>query len=169
MLPASLIAALAAAAAVAGPDPAVASVCPAAEKVRPLAVTTLCLVNQARARNRIPPLRIDPRLVRAARRHSRDMVARGYFSHTSPQGLSSSERIARTGFMRGRRRWTVGENIAWRTGAANPGAIVRGWLASAAHRRVLLDRRFRVAGIGIASGTPRHGASGLTYTADFGS
>jgi uncharacterized protein YkwD len=45
---------------------------------------------------------------------------------------------------------------------------VLAWLRSPAHRRVLLDRRFRVAGIGIARGTP-FATPGATYTADFGS
>jgi uncharacterized protein YkwD len=150
-----------------GAEPAAASVC-AAEKMQPLTVTTLCVINDARARHEAPRLRLDPKLAQAARAHARDMVAHRYFSHTSRQGLSSSARIARTGWMRGRRRWTVGENIAWRTGRPDPRAIVRRWLRSRPHRHVLLGRRYRVLGIGIAGGTP-YGAAGATYTADFGS
>ena len=162
-----LAAVLAVAAAAGAADPASASVC-SVDRAQPLTVTTLCLINDARARHAAPRLRIDPRLERAARRHARDMVVRRYFSHTSPQGLSSSARIERTGWMRGRRRWTIGENIAWRTGAPDPRAIVRRWLRSRPHRHVLLDGRFRVVGIGIAEGTP-FGGRGHTYTADFGS
>ena len=149
------------------PAPAQASVCPLGERVRPLTVTTFCLVNEARARHGAPPLRPDRLLALAARRHSREMVARGYFSHTSPRGLSSRARIERSGWMAGRSRWTIGETLAWHAGSPDPREIVRRWLASPPHRHVLLNRRFRVAGIGVAAGTPRS-TRGTTYTADFG-
>lgn len=149
--------------------PAAASAAPACPTAKPLTVTTLCHINKARADHGLRRLRFDQRLDRAARSHSRDMVANRYFSHTSRAGLSSSDRIAKTGWMRGRRRWTVGENIAWRMGDPSPGAVVRAWLRSRPHRRILLTRTFRVIGIGVASGTPvGSGGDGATYTADFG-
>jgi uncharacterized protein YkwD len=162
-----LVVALVAAAAALAPSPAHASVCPLGERVRPLTVTTFCLVNQARARHGAPRLRHDPRLASAARRHSSEMVARGYFSHTSWHGLSARARIARTGWMEARRRWTIGETLAWLAGSPDPRTVVRRWLASPRHRHVLLHPRFRVVGIGIAAGTPRT-TGGTTYAADFG-
>ena len=147
-----------------------ASVCPSQERIRPLAVTTLCLINEARVRHGASRLRPDRRLRTAARRHSRDMVAHRYLSHDSRSGRSFVARIARTGWMRGRRRWKVGETIAWHRAPATPRSIVRAWLRSAPHRHVLLDPRLRVVGIGIVSGTPFGSeADGATYTADFGS
>ena len=126
------------------------------------------LLNAARARNGAPPLRRDPLLTVAAGRHSRDMVRDRYFSHDSRTGGRFSTRIARTGWMRPRRRWRVGETLAWGTGAkGTPRSVVAAWLASADHRRIVLDRRFRVVGIGIAVGTPF--GAGRTFTADFGS
>ena len=151
-----------------GAAPAGAASAPACPTGRPLTVTTLCLVNAARAEHGAHRLRFDRRLERVARRHSRDMVAHRYFSHETPSGLSSSDRIAGSGWMRGRRRWTVGENIAWRSRSASPHSIVEAWLRSPAHRRILLQRAFRVAGIGIAPGTPLGARGGATYTADFG-
>jgi uncharacterized protein YkwD len=72
--------------------------------------------------------------------------------------------------MHGRPDWAIGENLAWHTGAASPRTIVRAWLRSAPHRRIMLDPAFRVVGIGTAPGTPTHrSAAGKTYTADFGS
>ncbi len=139
--------------------------CPTAQ---PLTVTTLCLINHVRAEHGARELRLDPRLRRAAERHSRDMVAHRYFSHTSRSGLSSSGRIARTGWMRGRRRWTVGENLAWHNEPAGARWVVRAWLRSPEHRHVLLNRRYRVAGIGVSRGTP-FATPGATFTADFGS
>lgn len=140
-----------------------------AHAARPAAVETLALLNAARARYDAPPLRPDPRLARAARRHSRDMVAYRYFAHDSRSGARFSARIARVGWMRSRTRWRVGETLAWGTGrAASPRAVLAAWLRSPGHRRVLLRPGYRVVGVGVATGTPV-GRPGRTFTADFGS
>jgi uncharacterized protein YkwD len=131
----------------------------------------LRLLNAARADAGAPPLRLDRRLNRSSRRHSCDMVAHHYFAHESRSGARFSARIARTGWMRGRRRWNVGENLAWGAGSdAAPRAIVQAWLQSPPHRHNLLAPGFRVVGIGIVAGTPIAGKPmGRTYTTDFGS
>jgi uncharacterized protein YkwD len=131
---------------------------------------TLRALNAARARHGAPPLVVDARLNRAARRHSREMVLRRYFAHESPGGGRFSARIAATGWMRRRGRWYVGETLAWGWGtSARPAGVVAAWLRSPSHRRVALSRRYRRVGIGIVRGTPVAGApAGLTYTADFG-
>ncbi len=131
----------------------------------------LRLLNAARAHHGAPPLRADRRLARAAAAHSRDMVANRYFAHRSRTGERPSRRIARTGWMDGRRRWHVGENLAWGTlRKARPAAIVAAWLRSPPHRRIMLGRRYRVVGVGVVRGLPFAGSRyGRTYTADFGS
>jgi uncharacterized protein YkwD len=131
----------------------------------------LRLVNTVRAQHGAPPLRPDRQIARAAHDHSRDMVAQRYFAHVSRAGEGPIDRIAQTGWMRGRGRWRVGEDLAWGRGrAAAPAAIVAAWLASPTHRRVLLRRAYRVVGIGIVRGTPVDGPDrGVTYTADLGS
>ncbi len=130
----------------------------------------LRLLNAARAHHGAPPLRADRRLARAAAAHSRDMVAHRYFAHRSRTGERPSRRIARTGWMHGRRCWHVGENLAWGTlRRARPAAIVAAWLRSPSHRRIMLDSRYRGVGVGVARGIPFAGSRhGLTYTADFG-
>ncbi len=168
-----VLAVLLAVTAVWGAAPAAASsarACPPDRSAQPLTVTTLCLINRARARYRAPRVRLDRRLARAAHRHTRDMVEHHYFSHTSRSGLSSSDRIAAAGWMRGRRHWIVGENLAWHAGAPSPRSIVRAWLRSRSHRHVLLRPEYRVVGIGVVPATPFAGVrDGATYTADFGS
>jgi uncharacterized protein YkwD len=132
--------------------------------------TTLCLINSERAAHGVRPLRLDKRLSRAALRHSRDMVANRYFAHDSRSGAGFSARIASTGWMHGRSRWNVGENLAWGSGSlATPRAIVKSWMHSAGHRHNMLQARFHVIGIGIGAGAPTGGGSGRTYTTDFGS
>jgi uncharacterized protein YkwD len=131
---------------------------------------TLCLVNAERRGRGLPTLRLNRRLTAAARAHSRDMVRRHYFEHTAPGGLTLVKRIRHTGYLTSTKRWLVGENIGW--GAASKGsarAIVKAWMNSPSHRKAILTRSFRDAGIGIVKGVPTPGASGgATYTLDFG-
>jgi uncharacterized protein YkwD len=130
---------------------------------------TLCLLNNERAAHGLRPLRLDRKLSRAARGHSRDMVAKRYFAHDSRSGASFSSRIKRAGWMRGRRAWTVGENIGWGEGtSASPRAMVSAWMHSAGHRANILERHFRLIGIGIALGAPTGANDGATYATDFG-
>ena len=77
----------------------------------------------------------------SARRYSAYMLARDYFGHVSRIRLSWS-------------RWSwVGENLAMYPGwGTRVGSIVRDWMNSPPHRRVLLSPRFRAAGIGYAHG-----------------
>ncbi len=130
----------------------------------------LCAINAVRAKYGLRPLRLDPRLTRAAEQHARDMVRRGYFSHTAPGGRSFLARIVKSGYLRRARAWTVGENIAWGlSAAARPSTTVEMWMNSPPHRANLLSPVFEEAGIGLAAGVPgQPGAPGLTYTVDFG-
>ncbi len=132
--------------------------------------TTLCVLNAERTTRGLVALRIDRRLTRSALAHSRDMVENGYFAHESRSGASFDARISRTGWMRGRSRWGVGENLAWGSLTRAPArAIVSEWMKSASHRRNILEPRFRTVGIGIVDGAPRAGiADAATYTTDFG-
>lgn len=148
----------------------VAAAQPAAGDAASVQVEVVELLNAARAAHGAPPVRSNPRLALAARRHSRDMVAHHYFSHDSRTGEPFSTRIARTGWMRSRSRWRVGETLAWGRGVkAAPRAIVAAWLASAGHRRIVLAPRFHLVGIGVVDGTPSGTRrAGRTFTADFG-
>jgi len=125
---------------------------------------TLCLLNAERDARGLAPLRASTKLGRAAQGHAADMVDRGYFAHGN-----FGARIARTGWGRHRRTYTIGENLGYGSGGgATPRAIVAAWMGSAGHRANILQRRFHAIGIGIASGTPDGGA-GATYSTDFGS
>lgn len=132
--------------------------------------SVLCLVNSERARRGLAPLRPSPPLTRSARRHSRDMVARRYFSHVSPGGLNARQRVVRAGYLRKRRAARVGETIVWGTpDKSSPADLVRSLMTSRGHRRVLLDARYRDAGVGFALGAPLRGIDGgATLTLAFG-
>jgi uncharacterized protein YkwD len=147
-----------------------ASAVPSAVSMAAIRGSTLCLLNAERRRRGLRPLRRDRRLGRAARRHARDMDARNYFNHTSRSGASFVDRIRRAGYLRGARRWTVGENLAWGSGGlGSPRSIVRAWMNSPGHRANILNRRFREIGVGISPGAPVSGVgNGATYATSFG-
>lgn len=143
---------------------------PSARNLAHVRSATLCVLNAERAARRMPPLRRNELLERAALRHTRDMVARAYFSHHSPSGESFVDRVKKAGYMRGARGWAVGENIAWAGGpAATPSEVVRSWMASAGHRANILSAGFREIGIGVVPRVPVRGSGGgATYNTDFG-
>lgn len=130
----------------------------------------LCLVNGERARRDLAPLRASPRLRRSARRHSRDMVIRQYFSHVSLGGADARERIRRAGYLRTRPDASLGETIVWGAeGLATPADLVRAFMRSDGHRRALLDPDYRDVGVGLVRGAPIAGvARGVTLTLHFG-
>jgi uncharacterized protein YkwD len=116
-------------------------------------------INQARARHGAPPLRVASPLQRAARAHSNAMLRSGNFTHGNWY-----QRLRRHG-ARGR---TLGEVIGWGSGGnGSAGAIVRMWMASPPHRATMLDRSFRYAGVGVATGSFAGFGGARIATADF--
>jgi uncharacterized protein YkwD len=114
--------------------------------------SVLCLVNAERTSRGLRPLRTTATLQTAAQRFSSDMVARRFFDHVSPDGTTVMTRARRAGY---RNMSTVGENIGWGTGEySTPAAVVQGWMNSPPHRAVILNGRFREAGVGVTSGSP---------------
>lgn len=139
---------------------------PATKMSRAHAATALrCLIAHERAQHGLRAWRPDRRLALAARRHARDMVRRRYFGHDSPGGRNVVRRVGRTGYYRRCMPCSVGENLHWGHGRGTaPAAIVRAWMSSPAHRRVLLSRRFEDVGIGMVRGTPRRKARAAVTT-----
>jgi uncharacterized protein YkwD len=112
------------------------------------------LANEARRRQGLPPLMGDRTLAAAARRHSGDMLARGFFSHVTPEGLSLSQRLPRD-YAQALRQ--SGENI-WMGSGQNPAdprrlaqTIMASLMASPGHRRNLLDPQYNRLGVGVAA------------------
>ena len=129
----------------------------------------LCLHNQIRAERDLPLLRENPRLRRAASAHSSDMVSRGFFEHTTPDGVTMVDRIMASRYASPRVGWAIGENLAWGTGdLATPRSIMKAWMDSPGHRANVLKRAYREIGIGVVTGVPSDRGAGATYTADFG-
>ena len=114
-----------------------AGYCPSAEEQE-----VLQLLNALRAEQGLGSLRMDRGLGAAARHHANDMSARGYFSHTTPEGEGPSARAGDHGYS-GR---YIGENIAW--GQRSPSQVMASWESSSGHRRNMLNDRYGAIGIG---------------------
>ncbi len=161
----------AAAPAVAPGSCAAATVIPSNASLRKSAAdAVLCLINLERTQRGLAPLAASSMLFKAAQSHSGDMVRRGYFSHVSPSGQDLRARVARTGYLRGARRATLGETLAFGADLyAAPAELVKDLMQSAAHRAIITDRRYRDIGVGLALGEPIEGmGSGATLSLNFG-
>jgi len=124
------------------------------------------LHNQVRADNGLQPLCVHPLLTEAARAHSQDMIDRGYFSHTSPDGETYPARIGRFGYASD----IVGENIGGGSDyLGEPDAVFENWMNSSEHSSAILNGSFREIGIGVSTGTYEGYDNTTRYTVDFGS
>jgi uncharacterized protein YkwD len=127
-----------------------------------------CLHNRVRAERRLRTLAHNRALAEAATGHARDMVVRGYFEHSTPEGKRFDQRIIQRGYARRANGWKVGENLSWAGGElATPKQMMRAWLASPGHRANILGRAYRELGLGLTYGTPG-GDAGVTIAAEFG-
>lgn len=142
---------------------------PAAGNLGRVRAAILCLHNKVRGENDLPLLRENARLRKAAVGHSRKMVAGGFFSHTTPAGVTMVDRILRARYVRRDQGWSLGENLAWGTGSfGTPRGAVEAWMDSPGHRANILKRAYREIGVGVVLGVPVSDATGATYTVDFG-
>ncbi|MDV9193700.1 CAP domain-containing protein, partial [Streptomyces sp. SR27] len=104
------------------------------------------LVNRLRAEAGCPPLRVDSRLSGAARAYARDMAARGYYGHASPEGDFADTRITAAGY-----DWSAwAENLD--RGTTDPASVVEDWTDGAAHEDNMLDCRYRDTGVASVPG-----------------
>ena len=102
--------------------------------------------NHARMAEGLAPLKWDASLGEIARRHSEDMVKRGYFDHNTPEGLKLRDRVRQGGIAHFR---VLGENIAYNQGFKDAGAFaVQRWLISPGHRANILNREFEQGAVG---------------------
>lgn len=127
---------------------------------------TLALHNNIRRNHNLRPFCVHPNLTKDARAHSKDMLARNYFSHyTKGSGAGPGKRLAQANY-----NWrTYGENIAWGSGSyGDPGHIMKSWMNSRGHRANILNRGFREIGLGTANGTYNGYKNSTLYTATFG-
>ncbi|MBX3248132.1 MAG: hypothetical protein KF901_13215 [Myxococcales bacterium] len=101
-------------------------------------------INDARARDGLPPVVEHPGLARVARDHSQDMVQGSFIGHTSPTTGDAPDRVRRAGYRSG----LILENIGR---GYSPGEIHEGLLASPGHRANILNRDVTHVGVGVVA------------------
>ncbi len=146
---------------------------PEAGNLEAVEQSTLCLVNQERARSGELPLQGNTELSGAAEGHSAEMVSKDYFAHVSPSGETPLQRIEATGYIPNSQvGYTLGENIAWGTlYLATPKAIVAAWIASPEHLANILNAAYTETGLGVVPSVPvslAEGEPGAVYSQEFG-
>jgi uncharacterized protein YkwD len=131
-------------------------------------------VNRERLKQGLPTFRWDDTLERIARAHSKDMAARNYFSHTSPEGYGYSYRYIKNNYACG-----ITVNGVTRTGAENifqfslndlasasggerknerniwetiAASTVRGWMDSSEDRKNIFSPHWQREAVGIFIG-----------------
>ena len=135
-----------------------------------LEAEVLRLTNRARAHGRkcgskkmkaVGSLSWSDTLGAAAHEHSRDMALDDYFSHTSLSGSSPFDRIRAAGY----RYRAAGENIAAGRRLADPADVVRAWLNSPGHCKVIMNGRYEELGVGRVEGAGKYS---VYWTQNFG-
>lgn len=116
----------------------------------------LVLVNEERMKQNLLPLKADPELTIVARAHSKDMFARSYFAHITPDSKTPFDRMRAAGV----RYSTAGENLAL---GQTLTICHNGLMNSPGHRANILDKSYGRVGIGILDG----GMHGLMVTQNF--
>jgi uncharacterized protein YkwD len=131
---------------------------PAAAGLTRSEAALLAQINKVRVAYALKPLHFDPRLERAARYHSRQMLASDRFSHGN-----FAARLARFAIAVP----LAGENLAWVSGSNTVArSIVAAWLASPEHRANLLRPVFSRIGVAQLDGAFQ-GHQACVVTADF--
>jgi hypothetical protein len=102
--------------------------------------------NENRSASNLVALKDNPILDEAARLKANDMAAKGYFAHTSPEGLTPWYWFDKVGY----RFSYAGENLA--VNFVDSQDVLNAWMNSSGHRANILNSYFTEIGIGMASG-----------------
>jgi uncharacterized protein YkwD len=116
------------------------------------------MTNKERAREKLPPLKPNPVLFKAARAHSANMAKQGKMEHVL-DGKNPAQRVRDLGYdyAKAAENIGVGENVPMTE-------IMKGWMASKHHRENILEGKYTEVGLGIA----RNGKGEVYYTQVFG-
>ncbi len=103
-------------------------------------------INKEREKNGLKPLQNNERLAEVARKYSRQMAEKNFFSHTGPDGSTLEKRVSAGGIS----YWVVGENLFKGTNISQPVPVaIKGWLESPGHRANIMRPYFTETGVGI--------------------
>ena len=107
----------------------------------------------------LPPVSHSPILSDIASSYACRMIEGDFFGHRDPDtGRSPGQRAIAGKY----RFFAVGENLA--AGLETPAEVMRVWMESPSHRRIILDPTWEEAGVGVRAG----GAHGVYWVLEFG-
>jgi uncharacterized protein YkwD len=130
-------------------------------KLTPEEQRVLDSTNEVRKKEGLQPLRINPLLVEAARKHSQMMAMRSQLEHEF-DGIGLDKRLKKVGYKFN----AYGENILYtvKSGVEAANIAMEKWLDSKTHRGNILAKDYTEVGIGMAINE-----KGVIYfTQDFG-
>ena len=107
----------------------------------------IAFTNIERAHSELNSLQESAVLDRAAQAKANDMAAKGYFSHTGPNGEEPWRWLVEAGYDY---RY-AGENLAVRFSDSKE--VVDAWMASPTHKANIVKSQYTEIGIGVADGT----------------
>ncbi len=118
-------------------------------KLTPVEQRVLDLTNEARAREKLEPLKLQPALTAAARKHASLMAKNKKLAHDF-DGQTHRDRLKEAGYEYS----AFAANVISTNdkGAKVADDAVAEWLKSDINRANLLDKRFTEAGVGLAVG-----------------
>jgi len=108
--------------------------------------TLLDLTNEARAKEKLPPLKMNATLLKVARAHAANMAKQHLMEHVL-DGKNPAQRVEKAGYD----YRSVGENIAAAEKGASLAQVFKGWMESKEHREHILSPKFDEIGLGLAS------------------
>ena len=88
--------------------------------------------NKERAKENLPPLKLAPMLVEAAKGHAKDMADRDVMGHEGADGSTPTQRMVRAGY----HYQTTGENVA--KGYETVAEVMQCWIDSPPHKKNVL-------------------------------
>ena len=135
--------------AIAAPGATTATSAPTDEATLSAAETAMvAALNKDRTDRGLVAVRVDPRLMAIARARSDDMVAKGYFSHTQPDGRNVFDILTAQHIT----WYNAGEIIAWNNYPMDStvSAANRQWMESPGHKAIAISTDYNYVGVGLA-------------------
>jgi uncharacterized protein YkwD len=104
------------------------------------------LSNKKRADVGLPPLRLNPKLMEAAKEKGEDMFDKGYWAHVSPEGTEPWDFILAVDYDYA----YAGENLA--KNFSNSRDVVEAWYNSPSHKANILNKNYDEVGYAVIDG-----------------
>jgi len=101
------------------------------------------LTNKERAKEKLPPLKVNARLLKCAREHSDNMARQMKMDHVL-DGKEPKDRLREAGY----EFMNMGENVAY--GQRTPADVVKTWMNSTGHRENILRAEFTEIGVAVS-------------------